>query len=55
LLANIAYLLNLGQLNGRERSLQEEDMYQISNVSKQSAGRLVQIVIHQQEHILIAV
>jgi hypothetical protein len=44
-------LLNLGQLNGRERSLQEEDMYQISNVSKQSDGWLVQIVFHQQEHI----
>ncbi|CAC5868025.1 conserved hypothetical protein [Bathymodiolus azoricus thioautotrophic gill symbiont] len=44
-------LLNLGQLNGRERSLQEEDMYRTSNVIKQSDGWLVQIVFHQQEHI----
>ncbi|SEH72612.1 DUF2895 family protein [Bathymodiolus azoricus thioautotrophic gill symbiont] len=44
-------LLNLGQLSGRERSLQEEDMYRTSNVIKQSDGWLVQIVFHQQEHI----
>ncbi len=45
-------LLNLGQLNDRERSLQEEDMYQASNVKKQSDNAwMVKVVFHQQEHI----
>ncbi|SFV87059.1 Possible exported protein [hydrothermal vent metagenome] len=45
-------LLNLGQLKDRERSLQEENMYQVKNVKKQSDNAwMVKVVFHQQEHI----
>lgn len=44
-------LLKLGELSGRERSLQEEDLYQASHVKKQANGWLVSIVFRQQEHI----
>lgn len=44
-------LLKLGELSGRERSLQAEDIYQASNVKKLSDGWLVSIVFRQQEHI----
>lgn len=44
-------LLKLGELSGRERSLQEEDIYQASNVKKLADGWLVSIVFRQQEHI----
>ncbi len=45
-------LLNLGQLNDRERSLEEENMYQANNVTKQSDNSWrVNITFHHQEHI----
>lgn len=44
-------LLKLGELSGRERSLQEEDIYHNSHVKKRADGWLVRIVFRQQEHI----
>ncbi|SFV89206.1 hypothetical protein MNB_SUP05-SYMBIONT-5-363 [hydrothermal vent metagenome] len=45
-------LLKLGQLSGRERSLQGESMYQSSSVKRYSTNAwLVDITFHQQEHI----
>lgn len=44
-------LLRLGQLNGRERSLQGESMYKSSSVERYDNAWLVNIIFQQQEHI----
>jgi integrating conjugative element protein (TIGR03746 family) len=51
LLNKYTNLLQLGELSGRERSLQGEEMYKASNVRKVSDGWLVDIIFQQQEYI----